>query len=268
MEEYEHEKELKEEIMEQGRHLFIYGYKNEQRSDFLKGLESGYPIIADSDKPAALYFDSLGIPEMNIDLKGKDTLLIHVSSREYLSFAVAAKILERSMDFDKTVLDRRLSELIGLINSDKNMGFAEIQTVEDLLKEIKISRDFYYESYIKYVKGLIASISIDDIAIPFLELDMFVRLYKEAMNMKSYFGIIFDKQTPLMPSSTQAINNLIGSRINGDISVKVAIEPDDWETYRDSNGQFVGAIHDYGTVELDDSYKKYMKSRKNKYVIE
>ena len=30
MEEYEHEKELKEEIMEQGRHLFIYGYKNEQ----------------------------------------------------------------------------------------------------------------------------------------------------------------------------------------------------------------------------------------------
>ena len=88
---------------------------------------------------------------MNIDLKGKDTLLIHVSSREYLSFAVAAKILERSMDFDKTVLDRRLSELIGLINSDKNMGFAEIQTVEDLLKEIKISRDFYYESYIKYV---------------------------------------------------------------------------------------------------------------------
>ena len=90
---------------------------------------------------------------------------------------------------------------------------------------------------------------------------MFVRLYKEAMNMKSYFGIIFDKQTPLMPSSTQAINNLIGSRINGDISVKVAIEPDDWETYRDSNGQFVEATHDYGTVELDNSSKTYMKNR-------
>lgn len=262
MEEYEHEKELKEEIMEQGRHLFIYGYKNEQRSDFLKGLESGYPIIADSDKPAALYFDSLGIPEMNIDLKGKDTLLIHVSSREYLSFAVAARILERSMGLNITDLDIRFSTLISLIKIDKNMDYAEIKTVEDLLKEIKTSRDFYYESYINYVKGLIASISIDDIAIPFLELDMFVRLYKEAMNMKSYFGIIFDKQTPLMPSSTQAINNLIGSRINGDISVKVAIEPDDWETYRDSNGQLVQAIHDYGTVELDDSYKKYMKRRK------
>lgn len=264
MEIYENKEWLKQEIMEQGRHLFIYGYKNEQRSEFLKSLERDYPVIADSDKPAALYFDSLGIPKMDINLEGKDTLLIHASSREYLSFAVAAKILERSMDFDKTVLDRRLSRLISLINSGKNMDYAEIQTVEDLLKEIKTSRDFYYESYINYVKGLIASISIDDVAIPFLELDMFVRLYKEAMNMKSYFGIIFDKQTPLMPSSTQAINNLIGSRINGDISVKVAIEPDDWETYRDSNGQFVEATHDYGTVELDNSFKTLMKNRKRK----
>lgn len=264
MEIYENKEWLKQEIMEQGRHLFIYGYKNEQRSEFLKSLERDYPVIADSDKPAALYFDSLGIPKMDINLEGKDTLLINASSREYLSFAVAAKILERSMDFDKTVLDRRLSRLISLINSGKNMDYAEIQTVEDLLKEIKTSRDFYYESYINYVKGLIASISIDDVAIPFLELDMFVRLYKEAMNMKSYFGIIFDKQTPLMPSSTQAINNLIGSRINGDISVKVAIEPDDWETYRDSNGQFVEATHDYGTVELDNSFKTLMKNRKRK----
>ena len=133
MEIYENKEWLKQEIMEQGRHLFIYGYKNEQRSEFLKSLERDYPVIADSDKPAALYFDSLGIPKMDINLEGKDTLLIHASSREYLSFAVAAKILERSMDFDKTVLDRRLSRLISLINSGKNMDYAEIQTVEDLL---------------------------------------------------------------------------------------------------------------------------------------
>lgn len=30
MKEYEYEERLKKEIMEQGRHLFIYGYKNEQ----------------------------------------------------------------------------------------------------------------------------------------------------------------------------------------------------------------------------------------------
>ena len=259
MEKYKNEEYLKKEIMQQSRHLFIYGYKNNHRSEFLKSLEMDYPIIADSDKPAALYFDSLGIPKMNIDLKGKDTLLIHASSREYLSFAVAAKILERSMVVDKKDLDKRFSRLIGLTNKHKNKGYAEIQTVADLLKQIKTSRDFYYESYINYVKGLIGKISIDDVAIPFLQLEMFVRLYKDAMKINSYFGIIFDKQDSLMPSSTQVINNLIGSRINGDISVKVAIEPDYWETYRDSNGQFVEATHDYGTIELDDSFKEHMK---------
>ena len=257
---YKNEEYLKKEIMEQSRHLFIYGFKNENRSKFLKSLEKEYPIIADSDKPVALYFDSLGMPKMNIDLKGKDALLIHASNREYLSFAVATKILERSMKFDKTVLDRRLSRLIDSVNKEKNMGYAEIKTVGELLKEIKKSRDFYYESFINYVKGLKGKISIDDVAIPFLELEMFVRQYKDAMNMTSYFGIIFDKQAPLMSSSTQVINNLIGSRINGDISFKVAIEPNDWETYRDSNGQFVEETHDYGTVKLDDSLKEYMKT--------
>lgn len=257
---YKNEEYIKKEIMEQSRHLFIYGYKNEHRSEFLKSLESDYPVKADSDKPVALYFDSLGIPKMDVDLKNKDTLIVHAASREYLSFAVAAKILERSMEFDRTTLDSRLARLINLINRNKNIGHSEIETTLDLLKEIKISRDFYYENYINYIKGFIERISIDDVAIPFLQLEMFVELYKNAMNMDSYFGIIFDKKTPLMLSSTREINNLIGSRINGDISVKVAIEPDDWETYRDVNGQFVEAIHDYGTVKLDDSFKEHIKT--------
>ena len=260
MEQYKNEEYLKKQIMEQSRHLFIYGYNNEHRSDFLKNLEYDYPVIADSDKPTALYFDSLGMPEIDVDLKDRDRYLIHAASREHLSFAIATRILERSMEFDRTILDNRLSRLINLINRNKNVGHAEIESVEHLLKEIKTSRDFYYESYINYVKGLTERISIDDAAIPFLQLEMFVRLYKEAMNINSYFGIIFDKKSPLAIPSTQAINNLIGGRINGDMSIKVAIEPDDWETYRDVNGQLVEAIHDYGTVELDDSLKEHMKT--------
>ena len=63
--------------------------------------------------------------------------------------------------------------------------------------------------------------------------------------------------------SVQAINNFIGARINGDISIKVAIEPDDWETYCGTNGQYIEAIHDYGTIDLDDSYtKRLSKSKK------
>ena len=260
MEKYKNEEYLKNQIMEQSRHLFIYGYNCEQRSEFLKSLEQNYPIIADSDKPVALYFDTLGIPKIDVDLKDKDRYLIDAVSREYLSFAIATRILERSMEFDRTILDSRLSRLINLINRNKNAGHAEIETALDLLKEIKTSRDFYYESYINYVKGLIERISIDNVTIPFLQLEMFVRLYKETMSINSYFGIIFDKKSPSSIPSTRAINNLIGGRINGDMSIKVAIEPDDWETYRDVNGQFVEAIHDYGTVELDDSLKEHMKT--------
>ena len=87
------------------------------------------------------------------------------------------------------------------------------------------------------------------------------------MNINSYFGIIIDKKGPLATTSVQAINTLIGGRINDDISVKVAISQDDWETYITNNGQFIEAVHDYGTVELDDSYKKYMNLLTRKLTI-
>ena len=265
MEKYKNEDYLKKEIMEQSRHLFIYGYNNEHRSEFLKSLESEYPIKIDSDKPAALYFDSLGFPKVDADFKDKDSYLIHALSSEFLSFSIAAKILEKSMEFDRTILNSRLSKLISIINRNKNGGYSEIETAEQLLKEIKTSRGFYYENYINYVKGLIEKIPIDEVSVPFLQLEMFVSLYKKAMNIDSYFGVIFDKKSSLSTSYTQAINNLIGGRINKDMSIKIVIEADDWETYRDVNGQFVEAVHDYGTIELDDSLKKHMKMLKKNF---
>ena len=53
--------------------------------------------------------------------------------------------------------------------------------------------------------------------------------------------------------------NLMSSRINGDISVKVVTEPDAWATFITSNGVFVEYMHDYGIIELDNSYKNDMK---------
>lgn len=257
MEKYENEEYLRKEIMEQDRHLFIYGYNNEHRSDFLKSLEYNYPFLIDTDKPIALYFDSLGFPKMDIDLKNKNINLIEVASMEYLSFTIATKILEKAMQLEID-LEKRLARLIYLTNVNRNDNYKEVKNVKDLLKELKISRDFYYEKYISYVKGVIEEIPINDIAVPFIQLEMFIKEIKTALNINSYFGIIIDKKGPLATTSVQAINTLIGGRINDDISVKVAISQDDWETYITNNGQFIEAIHDYGTVELDDSYKKYM----------
>ena len=262
---YKHEDYLKKEIMNQSRHLFIYGYNNEHRSNFLKNLESEYPIKMDFDEPAALYFDSLGLPKIDTDFKDKDSFIIRTVSREFLSFTIAAKILEKSMEFDIATLDNRLSRLIRIINRNKNRGYSEVESAEQLLREIKVSRDFYYENYINYVRGIIKGISMEEITVPFLQLEMFVRLYKSAMNMSSYFGIIFDKKCSLAISSIQAINSLISARINSNLSVKVAIEPNDWETYKDANGQYIDAVHDFGTVELDDSLKEHIKTLKRHF---
>ena len=265
LEGYLNEEYLKKEIMEQSRHLFIYGYDNDYRSKFLQNMESDYPVTIDSNKPVALYFNSLGLPKIDTNLKGIDTYLIHSMSREYLYSVILSKILERSMEIDEATLNNRLSRLISLINRvnvNKNNGYKGIETVSDLLKEMNNTKSFYLKNYINYSKGLTKNISVNNISIPFLQLGIFVSEYKEAMNIDSHIGIIFDKKSPLAISSTQAINSLINGRINKDISVKVVIEPNNWDSYRTTNGRFIEDIHDYGTVELDDSYEKHIKTIK------
>lgn len=251
---YKNEEYLKERIMGQSRHLFIYGFSSDDRSKFLQNLEEDYPVTDDLSSPIALYFNSLGLPQIDNDLEDRDNYIIYRMCREYLSFLVATRILEKSNYFDETILNNKLSLLIHLINKG-------IVSVSELLDEMKKSRDFYYDSYIKYTKGLIKEISINEINVPFLNLEMFVSRYKRCMNMQSYFGIIYDKRDRVSVQSIQTINNFIGARINNDISIKIATNSNEWETYYNTNGQYVEAIHDYGIIELDnlEDTKKLIK---------
>ena len=59
--------------------------------------------------------------------------------------------------------------------------------------------------------------------------------------------------------SHQAINGFVTRRCNGDLSIKVATNPASWPTFYDLNGTLAENIHDYGTIETDDSYKVYTK---------
>ena len=104
--------------------------------------------------------------------------------------------------------------------------------------------------------------SIDDFRIPFLQLELFISQYKRALDISFYFGIIVDKYDDIALSSTKALNSLVGARINKDISMKIVVEYGMWDSYVDTSGNFIEVIHDYGTVELDDSAKKYVKKLK------
>ena len=75
------------------------------------------------------------------------------------------------------------------------------------------------------------------------------------------FGLIFDTDNSVSPISAITINNYIGKRCNADLSIKLACDATSWPTYCSLNGQ-IDAIHDYGTVELDDCVKQYTKKMK------
>ena len=131
-----------------------------------------------------------------------------------------------------------------------------------MLAVFKESIEFYLESYKNYVLN-IERVQIDSVPIPFMNLEFFVKRFKESINNQSYFGVIINNNKDIALSSVQAINDLVGSRINGDISMKIVTEPDKWKSYRCTRDDFVQSVHDYGTIELDDSLRDNIKSLKN-----
>ena len=81
------------------------------------------------------------------------------------------------------------------------------------------------------------------------------------LEMDSNFGLIFDTDSSISIVSAITINNYIGKRCNTALSIKLACDATSWPTYISLNGP-IDAIHDYGTVELDDCIKQYTKKMK------
>lgn len=264
MVEYKNEAYLKHEIMGQSRHQFIYGYDNEKRKSFFHELDKDFPIKIDCNSPMAIYISEFGLPKIPIHNSELDANKIDILSSEYLSFIIAFTILLKSKEnIDGDLLNLRIAGLLDILNKDCiNPGHSEISSLDDLIRVLEQSKEFYRTYYIDYIQNGKEDKSINDIALPFLQIEMFISQYKRALNNKSYFGIILDRCQDISLSSTKAVNFLVGTRINSDISMKVVVEPDKWDSYIDANGQYVEAVHDYGIVELDDSQAEYVKKIK------
>lgn len=261
---YKNEEYLKHEIMDYSRHQFIYGYDGISRKQFLENIANDYGIVLDKKSPMAIYLNEFGLPNISICDSKLDKIKISTISSEFLYFSIASEILLKAIGvYNINLLNERFKKLIDTLNKHSiNKDYSPMENLNDLIRVLIQSKDFYKKCYIEYCGEGKDTISINEIVLPFLQFDMFVNLLKRAINNESYFGIIIDKQSDIALSSTQAINGLIGSRINGDISMKIAVEPDNWNSYRDLNDQMIECIHDYGTVELDDSQYKYLKKFK------
>ena len=161
------------------------------------------------------------------------------------------------------MLNSRLRKLLDLNNKyNLNDDCKEITSIDELISAFEQSKLFYMSYYLEYFKNGNTTMSISDLPIPFLQLESFVSQYKRALNNKSHFGIVLDKQEDISTESTKAVNSFVASRINKDNSIKAVVEPGNWDTYISDNGQYIEAVHDYGIIELDDSQSEYVKRLK------
>ena len=127
---------------------------------------------------------------------------------------------------------------------------------------MKQARDFYYESYIKFLTKEMSTISLEDLDMfPFIDLNMFIEDYIRTLEIKSYLAIIIDKKSELDLRLIKVINSIIRGRIKG-MYMKIFIEQtSDWQTfYTDisgcGNAGVIQHIHDYDILKYNPKTKK------------
>ena len=246
-----------DEVIGQSRHQFIYGENGNKREEILRGIVRDNPIVMDENVPGSIYLENDYLMSGGGFVIDKYRSL--AASREHFMFAITGKLLEDALSLDiETRSDEFLSRINRLfVNSEHGL----IEDLDSLVRVLYQARDFYRDGYKSFLETGIFP-SIECLPIQFMDLNSFMHCYKKLLNNKSYFSVIVDQQVPISTLSKRAINDVVGRRINGDISMKVACQPGEWETFFDLNGQLVEATHDYGVVELDDSFNQYVKKIK------
>ena len=254
---------LKKEIMEQSRHQFIYGYDTLEKCLAFKSLEEDYPVKVNENSPIAVYMKGFSLPKRDIDFD-VDKFRLQQVSREYFNLALVKNIISRIKDNQSLLSDEIFSKVLRqlcIVTSDKS----SYDSFDDFSKDLESSLSFYLSYYKDLLGGKEILPNINDVKIPFMMPDMIVPRIKKMLVNNSYFGIIIDQNSSFCLNTYKIVNDYVGRRINSDLSFKVVTDPRCWSTYYDTNGEFIESIHDYGIVELDDSYSQHTKELMKKY---
>lgn len=257
---------LKDEIMRQSRHQFIYGYESDERSSFLKSLEKDYDIEINVDSPMAIYMEDYYFPKMELDDE-VDCFRIYQVSREYFNIALIKNIISRIKSKTNLLEDENVLKFLNRLSSITS-DHSCYTNLDDFEKDLVSSLDFYSLYRDKLIIGSSSLPNILDVKIPFIMPEMIVSKIKNMLVNKSYFGIIVDGNSEFSLDTYKLVNGYVTRIINSDLSMKVVTDPGKWITYYDNSGEFAEAVHDYGIVELDSSYSDHTKKIMKKYKVE
>lgn len=251
---------IKNEIISNSRHQIIYYSNFEERKQLLEGISKENPLTIGNNKPAAIYVDDLA-PNVDSINDQCDTRKLSILSKDYLEYSIAYEITKElsKITHDEKIIDN----ILGTINSlYLNNPQKHIKTLDELIKGFEKTKDYYSEKFIELTQNGDVKFNFCKIPFCFFELERYVRKIKTFLNNDSYMVILLNHQQDIFLESTKAINNLIASRINKDISIKLATKKEDWKTYVAQNGELINPVHDYDIIYLDDEHKSGSKTIK------
>lgn len=247
---------LKKMILNEDRHLFIYGYEEGKRSNLLKEIALGSQNNFDGKSPIGVYIYDKGLPEMKV--KREDMIPLKTLARDYYSYLICDEILKAVLNTKKENLD----EFTYYIN--KYFLKEKASSIEEISYMLNRTKDICYKEFVNYANNGEISGILFEAPFEFMFVMDFVSHLRKSLNMNSYFALLFDVPDDLSMISQMAINDYIGCRNNADISVKVATDNEVWKTLYDLNGNMIQSIHDFGYVEMDSNFSDYMKKIKRK----
>ena len=238
-------------IIDSSNDQFLYGNNRQERADLLKTLAEMYPVTTDKDAPMGIYISDSGLPEVPESAKGLNQGRMDTLSSIYVELLIESSIADSTMQqvklgkIDIDVLNKRMRSLSYILGINPNTTFKEF------CEALKGSKDVCAAEYQRYIE------TGNILGMPSIAIDatLFANVFKrDILNNKSHFSIIFDQQEPYARPTQRAIDRYIAARgINGDLSVKIACEPDAaW----DFGGMNLVLGHDYTIIKIDDSVQK------------
>lgn len=243
-------------IINESRHLFIYGYEGDKRSNLLKeiALESWEKF--DGKSPIGVYIYDKGLPEIKV--KREDMVPLKTLARDYYSYLICDEIL-------KAVLNTKTGNLDDFTYYVNKCFLKEkAGSIEETSYMLNKTKDICYREFINYANNGEISGILFEAPFEFMFIMHFIKYLKRNLNMNSYFALLFDVPDDLSMISQMAINDYVRCRNNDDISVKVATDNEVWKTLYDLNGNMIQSVHDFGYVEMDSNLSDYMKKIKRK----